>query len=196
MFEDILQKINMNKVILLLVFFFEGTGLCLSQAQLFVVQKGEATFMSEAPLENIKAESKSIRGVINPDSKEFAFSVKINSFIGFNSEIQRVHFLENYMEQTKYPEATFSGKFIEDIPFDSSGTYSVRAKGVLEIHGVRQERIIRGTITLKPGEVLMNADFSVPLLDHGITIPKIVIQKISSQIDVKLNFDFVIGSKS
>ncbi|MFZ1676780.1 MAG: YceI family protein [Saprospiraceae bacterium] len=186
----------MNKLILLIAFLFGRTELCLSQAQRYVVQNGEATFISEAPLENIKAESKSIRGVINPDSKEFAFSVKINSFKGFNSEIQRVHFLENYMEQTKYPEATFSGKFIENIPFDSPGTYSVRAKGVLEIHGVRLERIIRGTIVLKPGEVMMICDFSIPLSDHGITIPKIVSQKISEQIDVNLNIDFVIGSKS
>ncbi len=193
---DILQKIKMNKIILLLVFLLGGRGLCLSQAELFVVQKGEITFTSEAPLENIKAESKSIRGVINQDSKEFAFSVKINSFIGFNSEIQRVHFLENYMEQTKYTEATFSGKIIEDIPFDSPGTYSVRAKGVLEIHGIRQERIIRGTVTLKPGEVMMNADFTVSLSDHGITIPKIVRQKISEQIDINLNIVFVQGSKS
>lgn len=173
-----------------------GIGLCLGQTQLYVAQKGEATFISEAPLENIKAESKTIRGAINPVSKEFAFSIKINSFIGFNSEIQRVHFLENYMEQNKYPEATFSGKIIEDIPFDSPGTYSVRAKGVLEIHGVRQERIIRGTITIKSGELLVNSDFSVPLSDHGITIPKIVRQKISEQIDVNLNMYFVIGSKS
>jgi polyisoprenoid-binding protein YceI len=194
--EDILQKIKMNKIILLLVFLSGGKSLCLSQAQLYVVEKGEVTFTSEASLENIKAESKSVRGVINPDSREFAFSIRINSFIGFNSEIQRVHFLENYMEQTKYPEATFSGKLIEDIPFDSPGTYSVRAKGVLEIHGIRQERILRGTITLKPGEVMMNADFSILLSDHDIAIPKIVRQKISEQIDIKLNIDFVQGSKS
>lgn len=196
MFEDILQKIKMNKAILLFVFLFEGTGLCLCQAPLFVVQKGEAAFVSEAPLENIKAKSKSIRGVINPDSKEFAFSVKINSFMGFNSGIQRVHFLENYMEQNKYPQATFSGKFIEDIPFDTPGTYTVRAKGILDIHGVQKERIIRGTITLKPGEAILNTDFSVPLSDHGITIPKIVKQKISEQINVSINISFAMGSKS
>ncbi|MEP6795396.1 MAG: YceI family protein [Saprospiraceae bacterium] len=186
----------MNKAILLFVFLFEGTGLCLCQAPLFVVQKGEAAFVSEAPLENIKAKSKSIRGVINPDSKEFAFSVKINSFMGFNSGIQRVHFLENYMEQNKYPQATFSGKFIEDIPFDTPGTYTVRAKGILDIHGVQKERIIRGTITLKPGEAILNTDFSVPLSDHGITIPKIVKQKISEQINVSINISFAMGSKS
>ncbi len=186
----------MKKIVLLLSILIAGTDLCLSQTQLFVVQKGEAAFRSEAPLETIKAETQSIRGVINPETKEFAFSMKLNSFIGFNSEIQRVHFLENYMEQNKYPQATFSGKFIENIPFDTPGTYSVRAKGVLDIHGVKKERIIRGTITLKPGEAIMKSDFSVPLSDHDISIPRIVNQKICELIDVSVNIEFVIGSKS
>lgn len=185
----------MKKIILLFSVLIGGTNFCLSQPQLFVVQKGEAVFISEAPLESIKAESRSIRGLINLETKEFAFSMKINSFIGFNSEIQRVHFLENYMEQNKYPQATFSGKFIENIPVDIPGTYSVRAKGVLDIHGVKKERIIRGTITLKPGQAMMKTDFSIPLSDHGISIPRIVNQKISEQIDVSVNIEFVTGSK-
>ncbi|MGB3080851.1 MAG: YceI family protein [Saprospiraceae bacterium] len=186
----------MKKIIILFSALIAGADLCLSQPQLFVAQKGEAMFRSEAPLETIKAETKSIRGIINLETKEFAFSMKINSFIGFNSEIQRVHFLENYMEQNKYPQATFTGKFIENIPFDTPGTYSVRAKGVLVIHGIRKERILRGTITLMPGEAIMKTDFSVPLSDHDIIIPKIVNQKICEQIDVSVNIEFVMGSKS
>ena len=186
----------MKKITLLLSFLIAGTVLCFSQASLYVSRKGQTSFISEAPLENIKAESKSLRGIINPETKEFAFSVKINSFEGFNSEIQRVHFLENYMEQNIYPQATFNGKLIEDIPFDVPGTYNVRAKGFLEIHGIQKERIIRGTITIKPGMAFLTTEFSVPLSDHGISIPKIVKQKIAEQIDVYVNMEFVIGSKS
>lgn len=191
-----LTIIPMKKITLLFILLLFGRSLCFSQANLFVAQKGDATFMSEAPLEKIKAESKSIRGAINKETKEFSFSVKINSFLGFNSEIQRVHFLENYMEQNKFPVATFKGKLIEDIPFDTPGTYSIRAKGVLEIHGVQKERIIRGTITLKPGETTMSTNFTVPLFDHGISIPKIVKQKIAELINVSINMSFVEGSKS
>ncbi|HZV69121.1 MAG TPA: YceI family protein [Saprospiraceae bacterium] len=186
----------MKKIIFFLLILCTWTSLCLSQATFYVAQKGEASFISEAPLETIKAESRSIKGMINPVTREFAFNVKINSFTGFNSEIQRVHFLENYMEQNEHPQASFSGKLIEDIPFDTPGTYSVRAKGVLEIHGVSKERIIRGTITLKPGAAILTTDFFVPLADHGISIPKIVRQKIAEQINVNVSIEFVTGSKS
>ena len=186
----------MKKITFLLLFLGAATCLSFAQAPLYVAQKGVAAFISKAPLETIKAESKSIKGIIKPGTREFAFNAKINSFTGFNSEIQRVHFLENYMEQNQYPQATFSGKLIEDIPFDVPGTYSVRAKGVLEIHGVPKERIIRGTVTIKPGAAILTTDFSVPLSDHGISIPKIVRQKIAEQIDVNVNIEFVTGSKS
>ncbi|MEO6132859.1 MAG: YceI family protein, partial [Saprospiraceae bacterium] len=177
-------------------FLFLHVCFCHAQSQLFVLKKGDASFVSQAPLETIKARTNSIQGLINRQTKEFAFSIKINTFEGFNSEIQRVHFLENYMEQTNYPKATFSGKLIEDIPFDEPGTYSVRAKGILDIHGVQKERIIRGTITINSGGAVLNTSFSVPVADHGITIPKIVRQKISEYIDVKINIEFAEGSKS
>ena len=154
------------------------------------------SFVSEAPLEIIKAESNSLRGLINPPNKAFAFSVGMSSFKGFNSDIQRTHFMENYMEQKKYPQATFSGKIIEDIPFDTPGTYIVRAKGELEIHGIRKERIIKGTMIIKPGIIHIFANFTVPASDHGIDIPKIVKQKIAEEISVSIDIQFVQGSKT
>ncbi len=186
----------MKKIALFFSFIVVYAGVCLSQEGRYISHHGEASFKSEAPLEIIQAESKSLRGVIDPVTKDFAFTLKINSFQGFNSEIQRVHFLENYMEQKTFPVATFTGKLIEDVPFDTPGTYSVRAKGELEIHGVWKERIIRGTITLMPGAAQLTANFLVPLADHGITIPKIVKQKIAEQIAVTINIEFVQGSKS
>ena len=56
-------------------------------------QKGTAKIASEAPLEIIKAESKEVKGVIDPVSKAFAFTINMKSFEGFNSELQQQHFL-------------------------------------------------------------------------------------------------------
>ncbi len=167
-----------------------------SQAQqgLLIGEHGKANIKSEAPLELIKAESNTLRGAIDPASKSFAFTIRINSFEGFNSEIQQTHFLENYLEQKKYPQATFKGKFIEDIPFDTPGTYSVRAKGILEIHGIAKERIIRGTLILSEGSARIQTHFLVPVSDHGIIIPKIVMQKIAEEIDVDIDIEFMEGN--
>lgn len=157
---------------------------------------GTANIKSEAPLEIIKAESHEVKGVIDPMSKSFSFSIRMNSFKGFNSEIQQTHFLENYIEEEKYPRATFKGKLIEEIPFDVPGTYSVRAKGNLEIHGVVKERIIRGTLTIRKDSARVQSTFYVPLADHGISIPKIVMQKIAEQIAVDIDIEFKAVTKS
>ena len=164
--------------------------------ELYSGERGVVSFHSEAPLELISAESKSLRGLINPATKSFAFTVNISTFYGFNSDIQRTHFLENYMEHKKYPQATFSGKIIEDIPFHTPGTYTVRAKGELDIHGIKKERIIKGTLTIKQAGAHMETSFTVPVMDHGISIPKIVKQKIAEQISVDIHIEFDQRSKS
>jgi hypothetical protein len=152
---------------------------------------GNVQFKSDAPLELIAAESNALRGLINPSTKGFAFTLRINSFEGFNSDIQQTHFLENYLEEKKYPQATFDGKFIEDIPFHTPGDYTVRAKGNLNIHGVIKERIIKGTLHITNTSARLETQFTVPLTDHGIIIPKIVMQKIAEEIDVNIDIGFM-----
>ena len=163
---------------------------------MLVGERGLIKLKSEAPLEIIEFESNALRGVINPATKSFAFTVSIVSFQGFNSEIQRTHFMENYMEQKNFPQAKFTGKIIEDIPFNIPGTYPVRAKGEFDIHGVKKERIIKGILVIKNNAAHIHAAFSVPVADHGIAIPKIVQQKIADEIEVAVDIEFVHGSKS
>jgi hypothetical protein len=76
------------------------------------------------------------------------------------------------MESNKYPDASFTGKIIEEDDLNVTGTYQVRAKGILVVHGVEQERIIKSTIRMNKGKVSLNSVFSVLLTDHGIKIPR------------------------
>jgi hypothetical protein len=94
------------------------------------------------------------------------------------------------MESDKFASAKFSGKIIEDINLTASGTYEVRAKGELDIHGIKQVRIIKGKVTVRPTEIQIEAVFTVPLTDHNITIPKIVSQKIATEIVVEFTGTF------
>lgn len=184
-----------KKAILFFLLFLAWTCAINAQDEHYISERGFVSFKSDAPLEIIQAESKALRGVINPETKSFAFTININSFQGFNSDIQRTHFLENYMEQKRFPQATFTGKIIENVSFMVPGTYSVRAKGELNIHGIKKERIIRGTLVVKDGSAQLTTNFTVPVADHGIAIPKIVKQKIAEQIAINLDIDFVLGSK-
>ncbi|MCB0607209.1 MAG: YceI family protein [Lewinellaceae bacterium] len=149
-------------------------------------ENGRISFKSDAPLELIEAASGELKGIIDPSRNAFAFSVNIQSFQGFNSPLQREHFNENYMESKKFPRATFSGKFIEDVDFTKDGAYQVRAKGKLNVHGIEKERIIKGSVKVEGGKVTLTAAFTVLLEEHGIAIPKIVYQKIAEEISVEL----------
>jgi hypothetical protein len=73
-------------------------------------------------------------------------------------------------------------KVISTLPRNSPGTYEVRAKGELEIHGIKQTRIIKGKVTVTKNSIAIESTFTVPLTDHNITIPKIVSQKIATEI--------------
>ncbi len=154
---------------------------------IFKTSSGKISFLSEAPLETISAESKELKGIIDTVKNTFAFSVSIKTFKGFNSPLQQQHFYENYMEVDMYPVATFSGKIIEIISYSKSGVYEVRAKGVLNLHGVKSERIIKSTVEVKNGEIEITSRFSINLQDHNIKIPRIVFQKIAPDIVVDIS---------
>lgn len=145
---------------------------------------GEIRFTSDAPLELIEASSNKLRGALNMTENTFAFLISTKTFEGFNSPLQQEHFHENYMDSDTYPMASFSGKFIEDISELEPGTYVLRAKGMLAIHGVKTERIIKCVIEISPEKINIESSFVVPLEDHKISIPQVVHQKIAEEIFV------------
>ena len=152
----------------------------------FITNKGEITFRSEAQKEIIRATSKKLIGILNPANRTFVFKVSIRSFDGFNSALQQEHFNEKYLESEKYPDALFNGKIIEDLDLSIDGTYDVRAKGKLNIHGIEMERIIRSKVVVQNGIITIEAHFSISLSDHNIKVPKVVHEKIASEILVDL----------
>lgn len=172
----------MKKVLFVFLLFVSYFSNC----QIYMCKDGMTKFTSEAPLELIKAQSNKTIGVINMSDKNVAFSVNIESFDGFNNGLQKEHFRENYMETQKFENATFKGKIIEDIDLTKSGAYTVRAKGIFNIHGAEKERLVKVKITIKDKEILVETNFEVPLEDHNIKIPKVVNQKIASVITVEV----------
>jgi hypothetical protein len=158
---------------------------------IFESSSGEVSFVSEAPLELIKASSDELRGLLRVDDRTFAFSIPTQSFKGFNSPLQQEHFYENYIESDIYPKATFQGKIIEKINLLEDGEHVVRAKGMLSIHGVEQERIIKVKLIAKNKKILASTSFEVKLDDHNIIIPKMVFHKIAEIIDVSVNLKLI-----
>ena len=153
-------------------------------AQLWVVESGNVSFFSKAPKELIEAQSKDLRGGLDLAKGVFAFQIGIVTFQGFNSPLQQQHFNENYMESSVHPIAKYTGKIIESLDLSRDGTYAVRTKGKFTVHGITVERILPGTVTVKGGKVSLRSEFTVPLTDHNIKIPRVVYDKLAPEIAV------------
>ena len=184
----------MGKISIIILFTIILAQTAYSQ-QVYFTRTGVAGFVSNAPLEVIKAESKEVIGAINLTDRSFAFTIDNKSFKGFNSALQQEHFYENYMETQKYPASSFKGKIIEEIDLNSKLEQVVRAKGVLDIHGVEQERIINGKVKIMDGKIQLQADFTVLLEDHQIKIPRVVYQKIAETVDVSIKAELTLKTE-
>lgn len=174
------------KYTFLLTFLLLFRGLLNAQTSKLTCKNGKVEFISEAPLEIIKAHSEKLIGVLDTSNHSFGFAVAVQSFYGFNSPLQRDHFNLNYLESDKFPNIIFNGKIIEPIDYSNYGTYEVRAKGQLEIHGIKQDKIIKGRLIVSRNSIIAEAEFYVNLSDFEITVPKVVKEKVALDIDVKV----------
>jgi polyisoprenoid-binding protein YceI len=165
-----------------MLFFMDST---VAQT-VYKVQKSTITLNSDAPNELIKATSKKLKGLVNVSKKQFAFKVEVASFEGFNSPLQREHFNENYMESFRFPDISFSGKIIEDVDLSRDGKYTIRAKGELDIHGVSRDRIIYAEVVTRNGSMDVVSDFRVALADHDIKIPRVVNDKLATEVYINV----------
>jgi polyisoprenoid-binding protein YceI len=159
----------------------------IAQSNTIFGNNGKIKFTSEAAMEIIDANSDKLKAAIDKSKNTFAFALEIKTLKGFNSDLQREHFHENYAETDKFPTATFAGKFIEQVNFSVNGTYIVRAKGMFALHGIQNERIIKGTMVVNNGVVSISAAFTVRLEDYDIKVPKIVYEKIAKEVRIEIN---------
>ena len=158
-------------------------------SQRYICKTGETSFFSETPMENISAVNKSVSGVIDVPTQGIAIKMQMVEF-KFPNKLMQEHFNENYMESEKYPTGVFSGKINEKIDFSKDGSYDISATGKFVIHGVSQERTLKGKLSIKGNSIVITSNFDVKLADHKITIPTVVMAKIAESIAVKNTFTF------
>lgn len=158
--------------------------------EIYSTDNGTVVFRSEAVEELISATSNNLHGLIDADRRTFAFRIFIRSFKGFNTALQREHFNENYLESDKFQEATFRGKIIEQVDLSLAGKYIIRAKGILNIHGVEQERIIKCEVIVQKGIIHVESKFIISVADHDIKVPRVVHEKIAAEVSVEVIADF------
>lgn len=179
----------LRRIYIALIMTSLGFAVLGQNASVFSARDGKAYFLSDAPLEMISASSSSLLGILSIEDRRFSFSIPVNTFEGFNSALQQTHFNDDYLETDIYPNATFKGKIIEEVDLSEPGSYRIRAKGKLDIHGLVHDRIIRCDVVVEPERISVKAQFTVFLDNHDIKIPSILNQKIAEEIQVEISFD-------
>jgi len=159
------------------------------QAQKLFTRNGVVSFdatASNSP-ENIKAVTKSGTCIWDKSSGVVEMAVLVKGFL-FERSLMQEHFNENYLESSKYPKATFSGKLDNNSAVDvgKDGTYKVNANGTFTMHGVSKTIAVPITFTVKGGKVSAAVNFSVLLSDYNIGIPSLVADKLSKKADISI----------
>jgi hypothetical protein len=181
-------KFNTMKKIIFLSLFFAAAMMVNAQA-VQMTKTGKISFYSKAKaIEKVEADNNEVSSILNTQTGEMVFAVLIKGF-HFSSALMEEHFNENYMESNKFPKATFKGKItnLSAVNFTKDGVYPVTVEGDLTIHGVTKQATAPGSVTIKGGKVSAAAKFSVKLKDYSITVPSLVADKISEDIDITVD---------
>src|SRR5882672_11418346 len=89
-------------------------------SQQYTTRTGFAGFYSKTAMEDIKAENNQVFAVVDAGKKNLAFAVLLKGFV-FTKELMQEHFNENYVESDKYPKASFTGSFTDDLSLTTNG---------------------------------------------------------------------------
>ena len=178
---------NFIKLLAILICFSFGKR----SAGVFTAQNAMVSFVSKANFEKISAKSVSLKGTLDIHKRTFSFTIPICSFDGFLNGSQKKHYCNNYVEGDKFPNSTFKGKIIEEFDMSVAGTYTVRCKGNLTIHGVEKEEIITTSVIVKEGSINVSSKFSILLANYGMKISGMNTLVISKDVDVEVKFNMV-----
>ncbi|WP_460554143.1 YceI family protein [Ferruginibacter profundus] len=155
---------------------------------IFMTKTGKISFYSRSKVEKVEADNNEVSSILNIQSGELVFAVLLKSF-HFERALMEEHFNENYVESSKFPKSTFKGKItnLSSVNFTKDGAYPVTVEGELTMHGVTKKILSTGSVTVKAGKITAFSKFSIRLKDYNISIPALVGDKISEEIDLTVD---------
>lgn len=169
----------MKKIYLVLLSIFIVT---VSFGQKYFTKNGKINFDATSPNspERVEGVNRTVTCVVDAKTGNIQFAALMKAF-EFEKALMQEHFNENYVESDKFPKAEFKG-LIDDngtVNYSKDGTYSVKVKGKLTIHGETRDVETPGKLIVQNGKITALADFNVTLLDYKVSIPGLVADKVS-----------------
>lgn len=174
----------MKKIAVVVLLFIAGS---INAQDKYFTRSGKVSFHSKTDMENIEAVNTKGTSVMDTKTGQVEFAVLMKAF-EFEKELMMEHFNENYVESDKYPKATFKGTIadISSVNFQKDGTYPVKLKGQLTLHGVTNDITPEGTIEIKGGKPTGKTSITVLLADYKIVIPNVVKDNISKSVKIDI----------
>lgn len=176
------------KNLLVTVFAVFITMTCFGQK--FYTKNAQINFDATSPSspERVEGINRSGTCVVDTKTGNMQFAVLMKAF-AFERALMEEHFNENYMESDKFPKAEFKGEIKDNdkIDYSKDGTYTVKVKGKLTMHGESEDVDAEAKIIILNGKISATADFSVKLSDYKISIPGLVADKISKTAKISVS---------
>jgi polyisoprenoid-binding protein YceI len=152
-----------------------------------MTKAGRVTFFSTSIIEDIEAINNVAAAVLDLGTGQLAFAVPVKEFT-FKRTLMQEHFNENYMESTKFPKATFNGRFLDlnTASLATAGSHPIKVEGDLTVHGVTRHVVVPGTLEMKNGQLQAFALFSVAPADYNIEVPLLVRENIAKIVSIRV----------
>jgi polyisoprenoid-binding protein YceI len=171
-----------NKIVVTIICL---SGLFLNKgiSQIYIADSAKVAFFSETKAENIDAVNSISKPIMSVSTGEFDVSV-VNTSFQFKKDLMKEHFNEDYMESSKYPNTVFKGKINETVDYMEDGVHKVTVTGTMDMHGVKKQITVPGTITVKGGKIYVYAKFNVKIADYNIKLPSFLSVNVADNVDV------------
>lgn len=181
----------MRNLFLAICFLLGASAGVLSAQDKYFTKDGKIFFHSDAKLEKIEAVNNKVSSVLEIATGKMEFSVLMKGF-AFEKALMQEHFNENYVESDKFPKTVFKGAIadLKSVNFAKDGSYNVTVSGQMTMHGVTKPVSAAGTVEVKGGTIVAKSKFKLPLADYGITIPSVVADNISKEVEISVNMDY------
>lgn len=158
--------------------------------QKYFTKNGKINFdaTSSSSPEKIEGVNRSATCVVDLKTGAIQFALLMKGF-EFERALMEEHFNENYVESNKYPKSEFKGKVkdVDEIDFSRDGTYKLKVKGDITIHGETKEVETEGKLVVQNGKINADAEFTVKLSDFKISIPGLVADKVSKTAKISVS---------
>jgi hypothetical protein len=175
-----------NLFVLIIAVILSSSGF----GQKYFTKNGKINFDATSPSspERVEGVNRSATCVVDLKTGAIQFAMLMKGF-EFERALMEEHFNENYVESDKFPKSEFKGKIkdVDEIDFTKDGSYKVKVKGDITIHGETKEVETEGKLVVQNGKINADAEFTVKLSDFKISIPGLVADKVSKTAKVTVS---------